>query len=55
MTIAEGTDLGNKILLSKIDRLRETNVGTIIPLPQVRYVQDSHVSLFNFDTQYSSL
>jgi hypothetical protein len=28
--------LGNQTLLSKIDKLRETNVGSIVPLPQVR-------------------
>lgn len=28
--------LGNRVLLSKIDSLRELNVGAIVPLPQVR-------------------
>lgn len=27
--------LANKILLGKIDKLRELNVGSIVPLPQV--------------------
>jgi hypothetical protein len=27
--------LGNQTLLAKIDKLRELNVGTIVPLPQV--------------------
>jgi hypothetical protein len=28
--------LGNKALLSKIDKLRELNVGALVPLPQIR-------------------
>lgn len=27
--------LGNRVLLAKIDSLRELNVGTMVPLPQV--------------------
>lgn len=27
--------LGNRVLLSKIDSLRELNVGAMVPLPQV--------------------
>lgn len=30
------TGLGNQAILAKIDKLRELNVGSMIPLPQVR-------------------
>ncbi|KID97354.1 interferon-induced GTP-binding protein Mx2, partial [Metarhizium majus ARSEF 297] len=40
MAVPEGTDLVSKNLLTKIDRLRETNVGAIIPLPQLIVVGD---------------
>lgn len=36
MTKTKPITLGNQDLLTKIDKLRETNVGAIIPLPQVR-------------------
>ncbi|KAK8159293.1 interferon-induced GTP-binding protein Mx2 [Phyllosticta citrichinensis] len=35
-----GTDLGNQATLAKIDKLRELNVGAIIPLPQLVVVGD---------------
>jgi hypothetical protein len=31
--------LGNQSMLEKIDRLRELNLGTIVPLPQVQYYE----------------
>ncbi len=34
MVVAE-TGLGNQVMLSKIDKLRELNVGAVVPLPQV--------------------
>lgn len=34
------TGLGNQSLLDKIDRLRELNVGTLVPLPQLVVVGD---------------
>ncbi|KAK7530166.1 interferon-induced GTP-binding protein Mx2 [Phyllosticta citribraziliensis] len=35
-----GTELGNQAILAKIDKLRELNVGAIIPLPQLVVVGD---------------
>ncbi|KAK7516854.1 interferon-induced GTP-binding protein Mx2 [Phyllosticta citriasiana] len=35
-----GTELGNQATLAKIDKLRELNVGAIIPLPQLVVVGD---------------
>lgn len=32
---ALGSELGNAVMLDKIDKLRELNVGSLIPLPQV--------------------
>lgn len=33
--VSKEAGLGNQTILAKIDKLRELNVGTIIPLPQV--------------------
>ncbi|OAA59115.1 interferon-induced GTP-binding protein Mx2 [Niveomyces insectorum RCEF 264] len=40
MEYTEHDDLGDQAILAKIDRLRETNVGTFIPLPQLVVVGD---------------
>lgn len=36
----QSTSLGSKATLTKIDKLRELNVGSIIPLPQLVVVGD---------------
>ncbi|KAG8160026.1 hypothetical protein KVR01_010663 [Diaporthe batatas] len=38
--LPNGTGLGNQAILAKIDKLRELNVGAIIPLPQLVVVGD---------------
>lgn len=42
--MAADVGLGNQVLLTKIDKLRELNVGAIIPLPQVRTLAYTTVS-----------
>jgi hypothetical protein len=39
--VGKEAGLGNQAVLTKIDKLRELNVGTIIPLPQVYHSHDA--------------
>ncbi|KJK73964.1 hypothetical protein H634G_10753 [Metarhizium anisopliae BRIP 53293] len=54
MAVPEGTDLVSKNLLTKIDRLRETNVGAIIPLPQANIAMGIRMDTVDNSSEFSA-